>query len=592
MRCAAIKWAACVIVLIMVMPAVSLASTEISDAPGAQPVYSGITGLTPPVGKPSAPLRDEPRWVSGGLVYIIVQSSLYNTIPDSVDMLEYDIENHRNAEYEVEVLSGSWTSHTQVKSTLQSGYSLGMTGAILIGNIPTPWYRMLNPPDWGSNYWETFPIDLFYMDLDGAWGSGTGTEGDPYNTHTAGTGDLQPEIWVGRLKADTLDGLGTESQIIEYSLEKNHYYSLGMTQRQNRAYCFVDDDWYDWADEWGGNIGLVYPSVTVVKELAQTVKTTYMNALPLDYEWLSLFSHTGIYYHQLKTPTGYQYIYNNEIAAGNCQALFYNLFCCGAAKYSTSGYIQGYYAFANEGLMAIGSAKTGSMLEFQHFYGPLSEGACIGEAFRDWMEINQEIWGDESRAWFYGMNIAGDPTLETGGYEPPYELNLAGKAAGSWAFASFPVAVSGHIEAVLDDGMVGDAGTGWDVAKTWDNANKRWLTYRKGSESNTFSDVDNTMGIWLHLTANSGDQLLTMADTGLYPGTMQIQLRTGWNMVGYPSATARPGSATLPAQADRVSVWQAASPYIADSTPGAVTMSHGNAYWVRVTSDCTWTVQP
>jgi hypothetical protein len=509
-------------------------------------------------------------------------------------MLEYDIENHRNAEYEVEVLSGSWTSHTQVKSTLQSGYSQGMTGAILIGNIPTPWYRMLNPASWGSNYWETFPIDLFYMDLDGTWGSGTGTEGNPYNTHTAGTGDLQPEIWVGRMRTDTLSGLGTEARIIENSLERNHYYSLGLIQRQDRAYCFVDDDWYDWANEWGANIGLVYPSVTLVKEYAQTVKSTYMNALPQDYEWLSLFAHTGITFHQLIVPTGYHYIYNNEIASGNSQALFYNLFCCGAADYATSGYIQGYYAFANEGLMAIGSAKTGSMLEFQHFYGPLSEGACIGEAFRDWMEINQEIWGDESRAWFYGMNIAGDPTLETGGYEPPYEIEMSSASADSWAFTSFPVGVSGHIEDVLDDNAWGDGMTDWDVARAWDNQEKRWLSYRKGSAFNTFTSVDNHMGVWLHLTSNGGDRMLTLGDAGFYPGeSTAIDLYAGWNMVGYPSGTVRTASETLPAQATIVSAWQASSPYIQDYfDKSLVQMTEGDGYWVHVTSDCTWVVQP
>ena len=160
-------------------------------------------------------------------------------------------------------------------------------------------------------------------------------------------------------------------------------------------------------------------------------------------------------------------------------------------------------------------------------------------------------------------------------------------------FVSYPVAVSGHIELVLNDTVLGDGGTDWDVAKTWDNQQKRWLTYRKGMPANGFTDVHNYMGLWLHLTANGGDQTLTLGAVGSYPGTVVINLYTGWNLVGYPSATPRYASDTLPAQAAMVSVWQAASPYIQDRADlGNVQMSHGNGYWIYVTADCTWTVQP
>lgn len=74
---------------------------------------------------------------------------------------------------------------------------------------------------------------------------------------------------------------------------------------------------------------------------------------------------------------------------------------------------------------------------------------------------------------------------------------------------------------------------------------------------------------------------------------MNIHLYIGWNMVGYPSATPRLASITLPAAADIVSVYQTAPPYIQDSfLLGSVTMSEGNAYWVRVTADCSWFVIP
>jgi hypothetical protein len=178
---------------------------------------------------------------------------------------------------------------------------------------------------------------------------------------------------------------------------------------------------------------------------------------------------------------------------------------------------------------------------------------------------------------------------------PAYSIPLTGKLANSWVFVSFPSATSGAIQTILNDATVGDGGTIWTVAK-WFNAQDKadpWKTYRVGSTVNDMPTLTSSMGVWLWITANSGDQKLTLNSYVANATTnVLINLYAGWNMVGYPSATARLGTATLPAQADYVSVWQAASPYVADLAPGAVTMSHGNAYWVRVTADCTWTVQP
>jgi len=207
----------------------------------------------------------------------------------------------------------------------------------------------------------------------------------------------------------------------------------------------------------------------------------------------------------------------------------------------------------------------------------------IADATSWWYIVRAEdALGNEEQ----NTNAVQEPSTGT-----PYAIDLTGKPAG-WVFVSYPVTVSGHIELVLNDTANGDGGTDWDVAKTWSNLQKKWLSYRKGSPADTFTEVSNTMGVWLHLTSNAGNCALTLPQTGYYPGTISISLVTGWNMVGYPSATARLGSATLPAQADRLSVWQAAAPYITDSTPGAVTLSHGNAYWVHVTTDCVWTVNP
>jgi len=188
--------------------------------------------------------------------------------------------------------------------------------------------------------------------------------------------------------------------------------------------------------------------------------------------------------------------------------------------------------------------------------------------------------------------------IEEGGAPPvlPYNINLTGKAINSWVFVSFPIAISGNIQTILNDATLGDGLTTWTVAK-WYNPQTPmdpWKTYRVGSTVNDLATIDNTIGVWLWITANGGDQMLTTGLTGDYSASnVVISLHTGWNMVGYPTATSRAETATLTnAAIDFVAVWQAATPYITQHAKGAAMMVAGNAYWVHCTADCTWTVLP
>ncbi len=199
----------------------------------------------------------------------------------------------------------------------------------------------------------------------------------------------------------------------------------------------------------------------------------------------------------------------------------------------------------------------------------------------------EDIWGN--------LDTNTNAVPEEGGSTIEYSIDLAGKSAGTWVFVSFPIDVSGNIQTILNDATLGDAGTAWTMAK-WYNPQTPadpWKTYRVGGTANDLAAINNAMGVWLWITANGGDQDLTVAVEGNYPASAAtVNLYAGWNLVGYPSATGRAESTTLPAQADYVAVWQAASPYISQHAKGSSTMSHGNAYWVHVTADCTWVVNP
>ena len=176
------------------------------------------------------------------------------------------------------------------------------------------------------------------------------------------------------------------------------------------------------------------------------------------------------------------------------------------------------------------------------------------------------------------------------GEMPTMDIPVA--AVAGWNFISFPILASGSPDLVLND-LAGDGTTQWDVIKWYNpqDTTDPWKTFRMGSSSNDLLTINNCAGLWVHITV-PGNNLLTVQ--GLTPGTTDIQLYTGWNLVGYPSATPIDADATLPPlDADFIAEYNIASPYLIDQyavVPGAVEMSEGNAYWVHVTADCMWSV--
>lgn len=237
--------------------------------------------------------------------------------------------------------------------------------------------------------------------------------------------------------------------------------------------------------------------------------------------------------------------------------------------------------------------------------GPWDSAHLIGTVTADTFAYCDTDRGtaDATFWWYVVRAIDGYGTEETntnavqepGGLYPPYAIDLTGKAANSWAFVSFPYLASGAPNIMFDDGANGDGQTSWDVLKWYNPLTPadHWKTYRVGGTANDMPAVNNTMGFWIHLTANGGDQKLTLGLAGATPGTVMISLRTGWNLVGYPSSTGSLGSA-LPSQVDILSVFSASAAYT-DYTGAAidpVTLSEGHAYFMHATSECVWTVTP
>lgn len=379
---------------------------SISDAMTNIPELEDHTPFWNPVPEPRSP----------GIVYILVEPGLYSSIVTQIDRYLTDLTNEG---WTPVLHTTGWSTIYEVKTLLQTGYGSGMQGAFFVGDIPIAWYEMDDVFDGTPYGWTEFPIDLFYMDLDGTW-----VDSD-FNTvfddHLDGTGDLEPEIWVGRLYASTISIVGeTEVSLVQNYFDKNHDYRMGNLPLNDRALVYIDDDWAPWSFEYDNDVGQRYSTRTLVDDEETTIASDYLGRLDDNYDLIQLFAHSwegghGFYYNGHSQTS---WLYNEEISGADPMAHFYNLFCCSAGNYSndeSEGYIAGHYVFAETyGLDVIASAKTGSMLNFADFYTPLGAGETLGQSYLDWFILNGETGaGVDSRCWFYGMTLLGDPTLDT-----------------------------------------------------------------------------------------------------------------------------------------------------------------------------------
>lgn len=333
-------------------------------------------------------------------MYVLVDEAVYTDIEAYLCQYAHDVENGDNLS--VFIYSGTWGTPEDIRSFLREGYSGGLVGAFLVGNIPAAWYE-------GNIHWyEKFPVDLFYMDIDGNW-----IDEDNNGTYDNHTGNVTPEIWIGRLDATTLSG--DKKSLYSNYFEKNHRYKNLSLYLPNRALVYLDDDFAVWADYADTEVGILYDNRVLVKDKNLTTPEDYKNRLTQGYEWVSLSAHGG-------------WVDPLDIRELDPHVFFYALFQCWAANFRVEDYVSGWYIFTNHGLAAVGSTSSGGMLEGQFYYNALAEGRSFGEAFKEWfIKADEEVTKNESHSlfveWCSGMVLLGDPTLKP---------KLSGKIPRTW----------------------------------------------------------------------------------------------------------------------------------------------------------------
>ncbi len=336
------------------------------------------------------------------LVVVLVEEGLLTPLNASVSLYVDDLEV---CGYRVKLVEGAWTDPASVRSLLRDELASGLVGAVLVGDIVSAWFEILDgDASWGI---QEFPTDLYYTDLDGSWG-----DFDMDGMFDIHNGSVRPEIWVGRLKPSVI---GDEVDLLRNYFRKNHDYRTGNLSLPHRSLVYVDEDWTYWSYGWKDSVAKVYPNSTLINDAEgdATNRNDYLYQLRQGYEWIHVGVHSYSTSHWFMVDGQWrsdQLVYSAEVGALDPKTHFWNLWACSNARFTTPGCMGSQYIFADTyGLLTVGSTKTGGMIEPDDFYTPLSENITIGEAFQEWFIKVAE----RNRNWTYGMVVLGDPTLGT-----------------------------------------------------------------------------------------------------------------------------------------------------------------------------------
>ena len=377
------------------------------------PVLSLLVMLVPApaaIGQTTPPALPAERHVE-----IVVDSALYASGEITESIAQY-IQDVRAQGYAPTLTTTAFADAAALRAHLANRYNTdGLAGAVFVGDVPIAQYEIAAHADWSA---ETFPIDLYFQDLDGAW-----ADGDADGKYDDHTGDVAPEIFVGRMVTSKLTGLHsgrTEAGLLNDYFAKNHAYRRGNLSTSTNALAYVDDDWIPWASSWGGNMqSAVEGTVTIVSDAATTDSADYEAHLANEsYEHVLICAHSNSSYHTFKSGGGGK-TYNSELAGLDPEVLFYNLFACSNARYTNNGYMAGEYVFGTDvGLLSVGSTKTGSMQRFYNYFNPLGAGETFGDAWQEWFDaIAAYGFSASEKDWYYGMTMVGDPLLATQAYQ-------------------------------------------------------------------------------------------------------------------------------------------------------------------------------
>jgi len=331
---------------------------------------------------------------SDKVVLVLVNTTLRPSIQNELDQYEQDI---IAMGYDFALVETEGGTQENLKALIGEAYATwgeALNGCLLVGELPIPWFQHFN--DWDEHE-DVFACDLYYGDMDGTW-TDTDSDGVP-DSHTDGSGDTKPEIWVGRVTAHDMSE--DEITLVKKFFANNHQYRQGTTRLPRRALLYQDDDWAT-RSGWYNSFGNLLSDRDWISNTETTNATDYKSRFDDEYQWLLVCSHSNASLNSFKTSSGNTYFYCSELRNMNPLFNFCITFACSNADYSHSDYMSGWYLFAGDyAQLILGSTKTGGFYYGYKMFEALENRSNLGEAYNEWFSGKYPYDYIDIR-WWYG----------------------------------------------------------------------------------------------------------------------------------------------------------------------------------------------
>lgn len=335
-----------------------------------------------------------------GTIYVLLPCELREPLAASLSQYQVDLtaEGWRS---EVHPISPAG-SPASIRALLRRGFEAeGLAGALLVGAVPA---LLFNKDGEGSDYWHDHPCDGYYMDLYGTFSEpnsrGALTRWQPDATVGGGV-----QIWVSRLRADTLAGagLGTEVELYRRYFARNHAYRTGELDLPPRRACVIWHTIDPLRSDWGTRVEELYSPENV------TVKGTMCEAP----EAREFARH---YREALRDAHGYECIALNTVTIETVhrfgdeeitwrelrdlapkRVLWYHMLTSEPGRHDMDNYLAGIYLFGDTPTVAIFAGTQHSGGPGKEIYPALLEGRTFGEAWQDAIRYFVEHHGEPAR---------------------------------------------------------------------------------------------------------------------------------------------------------------------------------------------------
>ena len=400
-------------------------------------------------------------------IVVLVEDRLAISLQDSLQQYVADLEKEGfRAMIKKDITAR--TRPAEIRIFLQQEHKKdgNLAGAFLVGNIPAILFN--EKKSQGDVYRHDHLCDFYYMDLDGIWEDSDGN--GVYDTHT----DFKvhfinrinqlinktihitwncrsPEIWVSRLRADTLPSLGNEVELLKTYFAKNHVYRTGGMSLPPRRSFVVAPGIDVMRSGWGARPNKLYTDVAIVQcqDNSSAALRSFLGSTS-GYEWgvINVFSGPAIHHFDYFEGGGFDPSWWNtkkgkerinaysddnhrphDVTSQDIQSirpntLFYHLLTSEVGRHDRDGYLAGAYIFSGSGLAVIAGTQHSGSVGVPILYDYLASGKNIGEAWKDsirWSiehsgEQMEVYWCDRKEFWTEGKDpykavLIGDGTL-------------------------------------------------------------------------------------------------------------------------------------------------------------------------------------